>query len=103
MRYPRFSSLFQSLRFKLNVAPPDHFTVNYTSSSSRFLDQSFLKKEGPTDAKVYEVMAARAFDELSMKLRGVFFKEGSDAFDNAPRKPKRAVDTDEEPDEPLPF
>lgn len=70
----------EALRFKLNVAPPEHFTVNYFSSGSPFINQAILKNEGPTDEKVYEVMAARAFDELSMKLRGVFFKEGSTAF-----------------------
>jgi hypothetical protein len=70
----------EALRFKLNVAPPDHFTVNYFSTPSPFIDQALLRKEGPTDEKVYEVMAARAFDELSVKLRGVFFKEGSEAW-----------------------
>lgn len=90
----------EALRFKLNVAPPDHFTVNYFSTPSPFIDQAFLKKEGPTDEKVYEVMAARAFDELSVKLRGVFFKEGSGAFEGKPKsKPKGGAqpsDTDDD-------
>jgi hypothetical protein len=67
----------EALRFKLAVEPPEHFTVNY---SSPFIDKSFLEKAGPTDTTVYEVMASRAFDQLSQKLRGVFFKEGSTAF-----------------------
>lgn len=67
----------EALRFKLAVEPPEHFTVNY---SSPFIDRTLLESAGPSDTTVYEVMASRAFEQLSAKLRGVFFKEGSQAF-----------------------
>jgi hypothetical protein len=62
----------EALRFKLAVEPPEHFTVNY---SSPFIDRTLLESAGPSDTTVYEVMASRAFEQLSAKLRGVFFKE----------------------------
>lgn len=67
----------EALKFKLAVEPPEHFTVNY---SSPFIDRTLLESAGPSDTTVYEVMASRAFEQLSAKLRGVFFKEGSQAF-----------------------
>jgi hypothetical protein len=77
----------EALKFKLAVEPPEHFTVNY---SSPFIDRSYLEKAGPTDTTVYEVMASRAFDQLSQKLRSVFFKEGTQAFGgmSKPASPK---------------
>lgn len=84
----------ETLRFKLKVEPPEHFTVNYQALGN-FLDTSYLNKTGPSDSTVYEVMAARAFDQLSTQLKSVFFKEDSDAFGNAasgkiPAAPKGA-------------
>lgn len=71
----------ETLRFKLRVEPPEHFTVNYQALGN-FLDTKYLNNAGPSDSTVYEVMAARAFDQLSTQLKGVFFKEDSDAFGN---------------------
>lgn len=89
----------ETLRFKLRVEPPEHFTVNYQALSN-FLDTKYLNNTGPSDSTVYEVMAARAFDQLSSQLKGVFFKEDSSAFGNSaagkiPAVPKRGAAGDD--------
>jgi hypothetical protein len=58
----------QSFDFNLDVAPPHQFTVEYDKSSA-----ALAAFEGPPDERVYAVMAERAFDELSAKLRHAFF------------------------------
>ncbi|MRG92110.1 hypothetical protein [Polyangium spumosum] len=62
-----------TLEFDLGVQPPDHFTVDYTNPM-------YGIGGGPSVGRVYDVMAARAFDQLSDKMRRVFFKIGSKAY-----------------------
>ncbi len=66
----------QALTFQMSVLPPDHFHVSYDT----FTDPSFgalvdNPDAGPSDSLVYEIMAARAFDQLSTKLELVFFHD----------------------------
>ncbi|MDI1448471.1 hypothetical protein [Polyangium sp. 6x1] len=61
------------LEFDLPVQPPDHFTVDYTNPM-------YGIGGGPSEGRVYDVMAARAFDQLSDRMRRVFFKVGSKAY-----------------------
>jgi hypothetical protein len=63
----------ETLEFDLGVQPPDHFTVDYSSPM-------YGIGGGPSEGRVYDVMAARAFDQLSDKMRRVFFKLGSKAY-----------------------
>ncbi|MFP2895025.1 hypothetical protein [Corallococcus sp. 4LFB] len=74
------------LRFELRVRPPDHFEVESTPRLSgtepaprklRLLD---LDAGEPSDGRVYQAMARRAFDKLSDKLRQVFFRPKSKAL-----------------------
>ena len=69
----------KTLDFELDVEPPERFTVSYTASS--FLGP--LDGSGPSDGQVYDVMAARAFEELSNKMRLVFFSKDSKAFEDS--------------------
>jgi len=62
-----------NLEFDLGVQPPDHFTVDYSNPL-------YGIGGGPSEGRVYDVMAARAFDQLSDKMRRVFFKVGSKAY-----------------------
>jgi hypothetical protein len=64
----RVPSTPRSFDFGMEVAPPQHFTVNYQSSSS-----ALAALESPPEDRVYAVMAERAFDQLSTKLRNAFF------------------------------
>jgi hypothetical protein len=53
------------------------------------MDSSYLTllgKGGPSDSQVYDVMALRAFDELSTKLQDHFFQP----LPKAPPKPSKA-------------
>ncbi len=61
------------LAFDLGVQPPDHFTVDYSNPM-------YGISGGPSVGRVYDVMAARAFEQLSDKMRRVFFKLGSKAY-----------------------
>ena len=63
----------EKLEFDLGVQPPDRFTVDYQNPL-------YGIGGGPSEGKVYDVMAARAFDQLSDKMRRVFFKLGSKAY-----------------------
>ena len=58
--------------FDLEVMPPETFTVNYQSYGNLL----GANDGGPSEGKVYDVMAARAFDQLSSKMQSVFFKPG---------------------------
>jgi len=62
-----------TLEFDMAVQPPDHFTVNYSNPM-------YGIGGGPSEGQVYNVMAARAFDELGIKMRKVFFRPGSKAY-----------------------
>lgn len=66
-------SALRPWRFNMEVEPPDHFRVDYRAP------QEELAK-GPADSQVYSVMAERAFDALSSKMRAAFFRQDSDAF-----------------------
>lgn len=63
----------EKLEFDLGVQPPDRFTVDYQNPL-------YGIGGGPSEGRVYDVMAARAFDQLSDKMRRVFFKLGSKAY-----------------------
>jgi hypothetical protein len=65
----RVPSTPRSFDFGMEIAPPEHFTVNYQTSSNAAL----AALSSPPDERVYEVMAARAFDQLSTKLKNAFF------------------------------
>lgn len=70
------------LKLKLKVQPPDSFTVRYdTFTNPSFGDAINNAKQGPSDSLVYEVMALRAFDQLSQKVQDEFFvtERGSEA------------------------
>jgi hypothetical protein len=67
-----------SFDFALEVTPPDHFSVEYFSNDSVLGLPS--AGDGPSEGKVYDVMAERAFDQLTAKMRGVFFRPGSKAY-----------------------
>ncbi len=58
-------------QFNLEVQPPDTFTVNYKTQPGE-------SKQGPQVSQVYAVMAERAFDQLSSKLRGALFRAAND-------------------------
>lgn len=63
----------QPWRFNMEVEPPEHFRVDYT----RQKDEPAV---GPADSQVYSVMAERAFDALSSKMRAAFFRQDSAAY-----------------------
>lgn len=75
------------LDFALDVAPPSSFLVQYTAPRRRehgdlepvddLLRQG--SRGGPTEGRVYDEMAARAFAQLTKKLREVLFRPDSDA------------------------
>jgi hypothetical protein len=66
-------------RFDMEVAPPNHFTVEPNDAVTA----------GSPESRVYAVMAERAFDELGVKIRAAFFRQDSAAFKRyvAARKP----------------
>ena len=70
MVVPGESDIFE---FDLEVMPPETFTVNYSSYGGLL---GAGNDGGPSEGRVYDVMAARAFDQLSTKLQTVFFKPG---------------------------
>jgi len=61
------------LRFAFAVRPPETFRVEFTPFMAAYMKNN-APTDGPSDAKVYEVMAVRAFDQLETRLRGVFFR-----------------------------
>ncbi|HEX7600000.1 MAG TPA: hypothetical protein VF316_00265, partial [Polyangiaceae bacterium] len=64
-----------TMRFKLSVLPPDRFTVDYSTFSDPLYGSALTGAAGggPSDTAVYDVMALRAFDQLSTKMEQVFF------------------------------
>jgi hypothetical protein len=90
MRVPNEADAYD---FALEVQPPEHFSVEYSSPYGGGLG---LGAGQPTEGQVYDVMAARAFDELTSKLRGVFFRAGSKANAPSPHKLEAADEDDED-------
>ena len=76
------------LKLKFKVLPPDTFTVSYdTFTHPAFGAAIKSASQVPSDSLVYEVMALRAFDELSSKVQDQFFvveKPAAQAQDAAP-------------------
>ncbi len=71
MKTPNFD---KSMAFKLTVLPPDRFTVSYDTFSDPLYGSALRDSSGPADTQVYDIMALRAFDQLSTKLSEVFFQ-----------------------------
>jgi hypothetical protein len=64
----------QSLKLKFKVLPPQTFTVSYdTFTNPAFGAAINAASQGPSDSLVYEVMALRAFDELSSRIQDELF------------------------------
>jgi hypothetical protein len=62
------------LKLKFKVLPPQTFTVSYdTFTNPAFGAAISAASRGPSDSLVYEVMALRAFDELSSRIQDEFF------------------------------
>jgi hypothetical protein len=62
------------LKLKFKVLPPQTFTVSYdTFTNPAFGAAINAASQGPSDSLVYEVMALRAFDELSSRIQDEFF------------------------------
>jgi hypothetical protein len=62
------------LKLKFKVLPPETFTVSYDTFTNPALGAALRDaSQGPSDSLVYEVMALRAFDELSSKVQDQFF------------------------------
>ena len=53
-------------RYSVEVAPPDQFSVEFTRRR--------YGTEGPADTLVYDVMAAKAFEQLEARLRAVLLE-----------------------------
>lgn len=75
--------------FDLEVMPPETFTVNYQTYGNLL----GANDGGPSEGRVYDVMAARAFDQLSSKLQSVFFRAG---FTPKPGKSGKANSLDDD-------
>ena len=70
-----------TLGFTLSVAPPESFDVHYRDDAT-----------GPTEGRIYDAMAERAFDQLGDKFRAAFFGKGArprpiDAMTGKPAAP----------------
>jgi hypothetical protein len=62
------------LKLKFKVLPPQTFNVSYdTFTNPAFGSAINAASQGPSDSLVYEVMALRAFDELSSRVQDEFF------------------------------
>lgn len=64
--------------FSLEVTPPDHFSIDEPRRRLRG-----AADDTPSEGRVYDVMAERAFEQLTSKLREVFFRAGSPAFEGS--------------------
>lgn len=96
----------RALSFAMKVEPPESFTVDYTKWDSSF--RSAMGKSygtsptgGPSDSQVYDVMALRAFDQLSTKMKNAFFDAetaSTKGYGAVPKKPalKRAADDEDD-------
>lgn len=78
MRVPGYHD---TISFELEVQPPSEFVVE--SSYMVFAGVPISNQESSADDLVYRVMAARAFDHLSQKLRDALFRRDSEAFRRA--------------------
>lgn len=65
----------KDLAFTLTVAPPKRFTVTYNDFAQPRYQAAFEADSKGSDAQVYNTMALRAFDQLSVKLSEVFFQD----------------------------
>ncbi len=64
----------KTLKLQLKVLPPREFTVSYDTFTNAAFGAAIKDAgQGPSDSLVYEVMALRAFDELSSKVQDQFF------------------------------
>jgi hypothetical protein len=73
------------LKLKFKVLPPKEFTVSYDTFSNPAFGAAIKDaSQGPSDSLVYEVMALRAFDELSSKVQDQFFVAEKPAKEGAP-------------------
>lgn len=62
------------LQFELKVLPPKTFTVSYNTFSNPTFGAAIKDANGgPSDSLVYEVMALRAFDQVSQKMQDQLF------------------------------
>ncbi|MBL8678478.1 MAG: hypothetical protein JNK05_04905 [Myxococcales bacterium] len=61
----------QTFTFTTSVQPPERFSFSYDTYGGA--------SAGPSDGRVYTVMAERAFDQLSEHMAGVFFRSGTEA------------------------
>jgi hypothetical protein len=77
MRIPNDADVYS---FTFDVEPPQHFTVHYTRYTNTYGGGD---PGHPADSEVYDQMAQRAFDQLSARLRGVFFRPGSAGYNGA--------------------
>lgn len=72
------------LKLKFKVLPPNEFTVSYDTFTNPAFGAAIKDaSQGPSDSLVYEVMALRAFDELSSKVQDQFFVVEKPAKDAA--------------------
>jgi hypothetical protein len=78
----------ESFDFSFEVTPPDHFSVDYFSTGDPLFGlrgatnpNAQAPLASPPEGQVYDAMAERAFDQLTDKLRAVFFRPGSRAFE----------------------
>ncbi|WP_146653632.1 hypothetical protein [Labilithrix luteola] len=61
----------RAVHFTLRVEPPEAFSVDYASWDPSLRAAASASSERPEDARVYDVMALRAFDQLSAKLESM--------------------------------
>jgi hypothetical protein len=62
------------LKLDLKVLPPKTFTVRYDTFSNPTFGAAIKDaSQGPSDSLVYDVMALRAFDQLSQKMQDELF------------------------------
>jgi hypothetical protein len=77
------------LKLKFKVMPPNEFTVSYDTFTNPAFGAAIKDAtQGPSDSLVYEVMALRAFDELSTKIQDEFFVAERPAEGGKPQAPK---------------
>ncbi len=80
MRVPGVDKPFS---FNLKVEPPEHFQVRESSLG-------LGKYSGSSAGRVYHAMASHAFEQLASKLRAVFFRKGTKAFEGKGRARSRS-------------
>jgi hypothetical protein len=74
----RIPGQVETYDFSLEVTPPDHFSIDEPRRGLRG-----AADDAPSEGRVYDVMAERAFEQLTSKLRAVFFRAGSPAFEGS--------------------